>query len=202
MLAERWNRLRYRLYAPVYDFFATPVEKGRRRAYEVADPKPDEKILLVGCGTGIGLEHLPDGSEAVAVDAVPNMVRRTRNRAANLEVDTEAVVADGHRLPLKEDTFDVVVLHLVLSVLTRPEELLAEADRVVSEDGRVSIYDKFVDPDSPPPFPRRLLNPLARLVFSDLNRSLEPMLEETSLRIESREDVLHDLFTVTVARPS
>jgi len=38
----------------------------------------------------------------------------------------------------------------------------------------VSVFDKFLSADADPSVLRRMLNPVARVLFSDLNRRLEP----------------------------
>lgn len=201
-VANRWNRLRYRLYAPVYDTAARPLERGRRRAIERLDPRPDDRILIVGCGTGMDLDYLPEGPPVVAVDLTPAMVHRTVRRAEVLDRDVAVGLADAHTLPFDDDTFDAVLLHLVLSVVPDPDAVVAETERVLAPDGRTSIYDKFSPERGEPSFIRRVANPLARILFADLNRPLEPMLSETSLTVERRETFLSGLYTVTVARPT
>jgi len=200
-LLNRWNRFRYRLYAPVYDWGARPLEKGRKRAIERLDPESGDRILAVGCGTGMDLEYLPDGVEVTAIDITPAMVRRTERRADTLGIDIDARVEDARSLPFEDSSFDAVFLHLVLSVVPDPGEVIAETERVLDPEGEVSIFDKFAPEEGPPSLLRRLLNPLARLLFADLNRPLGPMLAGTSLTVDSREPFLGGLYTVTVARP-
>jgi hypothetical protein len=66
-MTNRWNRLIYRLWAPVYDstlnHFFMP---GRRRALELLDLQRGEKVLLVGVGTGTDLPFLPAGVDATS----------------------------------------------------------------------------------------------------------------------------------------
>lgn len=59
--SNRWNRLRYRLYAPVYDLVARPLRRGRQRAIDRLDLGAADRILVVGCGTGSDLPFLPAG---------------------------------------------------------------------------------------------------------------------------------------------
>jgi ubiquinone/menaquinone biosynthesis C-methylase UbiE len=201
-IADWWNRARYRLYAPVYDWGARPLERGRKRAIERLDPQPGEHILILGSGTGMDLEYLPTGVEVTAIDAVSAMVQRTKARGETVGIDVDARVGDARSLPFDDETFDAVLLHLVLSVVPEPEKVVAESARVLNQDGRVSIYDKFITEGSDPSLLRRAVNPAARFLFADLNRRLEPMVTGTSLDIGKREPFLGGLYTVTIARPN
>lgn len=201
-LTNRWNSIRYRLYAPVYDVVASPLERGRKRAIERLDLDADSRILIVACGTGMDLEYLPEDASVTAVDLLPTMVQRTRQRGRTSEQDVTVGIADAHELPFRDDTFDVVLLHLVLSVVPEPTAVVEETDRVLASDGTVSIYDKFSPADGKPALVRRLANPLARLLFADLNRPLEPMIAETALELDDREPHLGGLYTVVTAHPT
>lgn len=202
VLTNRWNRVRYRLYAPVYDVSARPLERGRKRAIQRLDPDPEDSILILGAGTGADIEYLPETASVTAVDLTPAMVRRTAARGTEREGDVTAGVADAHSLPFEDDSFDAVLLHLVLSVVPDPAAAVAETDRVLASDGRVSIYDKFSPPDGEPGIARRIANPVARLLFADLNRPLEPMVAETSLGVGERDPFLGGLYSVAIARPT
>ncbi len=201
-VAEWWNRTRYRLYAPVYDWFARPFERGRQRAIERLGLESGDRILLVGCGTGMDLEYVPDGVTVTAIDVAPAMVRRTERRGERLGLDVDARVGDAGSLPFSDDAFDAVLLHLVLSVVPEPGEVVAETARVLDADGRVSIYDKFVPAGTEPSLLRRALNPVARVLFADLTRRLDPLVAGTGLELRDREPFLGGLYLVTVARPA
>lgn len=197
-----WNRTRYRAYAPVYDWLAKPLEAGRERALDSLALEPGDRVLIVGCGTGADLPYFPAGVEVAAVDVTPAMVRRTEDRAADLGIDVDARVADARALPFDDDAFDAVVLHLVLAVVPEPHRVLAEVARVLAPDGRASVFDKFLPPDAEPSLLRRALNPIARVLFSDLNRRLEPLLDGSGLAVETRRTVLGDLYTIATLRPT
>jgi ubiquinone/menaquinone biosynthesis C-methylase UbiE len=200
-VSDWWNRTRYGLYAPVYDLVAKPLEPGRGRAIERLDLRAGDRVLVLGCGTGSDLEHLPEGVTVTALDLAPAMVRRTELRADDLGVDVDARVGDARDLPFEDDAFDAVLLHLVLSVVPDATAVVAETDRVLAPDGRASIFDKFVPEGESPSLLRRVVNPAARLLFSDLTTRLEPLLTGTGLEVGPRESFLGGLYTVTVARP-
>jgi len=197
-----WNRTRYQLYAPIYDAVARPLERGRKRAVGRLDLRPDERVLILGAGTGSDLNYLPDDVQVTALDAAPAMVRRTEERAAALGMDVNARMGDAQALPFEDDAFDAVLLHLILSVVPDPGAVAAETARVLAPNGRVSIYDKFVPRGTEPSLLRRALNPVARFLFSDLNRSLTPLLEDTGLEVDGpRESALGGLYTIALACP-
>lgn len=198
----RWNQIRYGLYAPIYDWGARPLDRGRARAIERLDPGPGDRVLLLGSGTGLDLEYLPAGADVTAIDATPAMVRRTEARAASLRFDVDAQVGDARSLPFEDDAFDAVLLHLVLSVIPDPEAVVDETARVLDPDGAVSIYDKFVPEGATPSLLRRAVNPVARLLFADLTRRLEPMVADTDLELTDEESFLGGLYSVRIARPT
>lgn len=78
-------------------------------------------------------------------------------------------------LPYQSNSFDIVVLHLILAVTPNPAHTLNEAARVVKEGGHILIMDKFIRPHERAPI-RRLFSPLigriatrTDVVFEELN---------------------------------
>lgn len=201
-VVDRWERARWQLYAPIYDWVAKPFERGRAQAISQLDIEADDQVLILGSGTGSDLQYLPPGATVTAIDITPAMVERTAARAESLDRDVNAHVGDAQDLPFDDDAFDVVLLHLVLSVVPDPDAVIAETERVLAPDGRISVFDKFVPDGTTPSLLRRAANPIARVLFSDLTRTLEPMLSDTALDIETREWLLGDLYTVAVLRPT
>lgn len=201
-LAAQWKRARWRYYAPSYDIAAKPFERGRQRAIRQLDPQPGERVLIVGCGTGLDLAHLPTGAAITALDLHPANIKRTKARARALGHDVNARVGDAESLPFADDSFDAVLLHLLLAVVPDPHAVAAEAARVLEADGRVSVFDKFIADGTAPSLPRRALNPMARVLFSDLTRRLGPILAGASLGIDRREWVLGGLYSVALVRPA
>lgn len=53
--------------------------------------------------------------------------------------------------------------------------------------GRAVVFDKFVPEGQRPSRRRHLANLVTSVVFSDITRTLEPLLASTPLRIEHRE---------------
>lgn len=203
MLSAEMNRLRYRLYAPIYTTVAKPLDRGRRRAIDRLDLTAQDRILLVGSGPGVDLPYLPDDAAVTAIDLTETMVERTARRGREQTMAVDALVGEAHQLPFEDDAFDAVLCHLILSVVPEPAHVVAEVSRVLTPNGRVSLYDKFVPEGTTPSLLRRAVNPFTRLLFSDVTRALDPMFTDTDLEVCDRESFFADIYTVATAqRPS
>jgi phosphatidylethanolamine/phosphatidyl-N-methylethanolamine N-methyltransferase len=196
---NRWNRIRYTLYAPFYDLIVRRLARGRRRAIELLGVRAGERVLIVGCGTGLDLELLPRDCAVTAVDLTPAMVEKTRARAASLGISIDARVMDAARLDLPDAAFDRVILHLILAVVPDPHATAREAARVLRPGGRASIFDKFLPDTGRASLLRRAANAVTNALATDINRQLGPILEGTGLRIVREEpSVFGGLFRVVV----
>ena len=196
-----WDRLRYTLYAPVYDPIVRRLDAGRRRSLALADLQLGERVLIPGCGTGLDFAHLPPEAEVVAGDVAPGMIRAARAEADRLGSVVEVRRLDAHALDLPDASFDVVLLHLLLAVVPDPEAAIGEAARVLRPGGRVAVFDKFLPDGERPSIRRRLAGAVTRIVATDLNRQLGPLLDGTGLGLEHREPVLFGgLFEAALLR--
>ncbi|MEL6614096.1 MAG: methyltransferase domain-containing protein [Bacteroidota bacterium] len=196
-----WDRLRYTLYAPVYNPVVRRLDAGRRRSLALAKVQPGERVLIPGCGTGLDFALLPSEAEVVAGDVAPGMVHAARAEAGRLGTGIEVRELDAHALDLPEESFDVVLLHLLLAVVPDPEAAIREAARVLQPGGRVAVFDKFLPDGERPSLRRRLAGAVARVVATSLNRQLGPLLDHVGLALEHRGPaLLGGLFEVALAR--
>jgi ubiquinone/menaquinone biosynthesis C-methylase UbiE len=114
------------------------------RAYlsEIVFP-PNARVLEVGCGTGAVARFVarwPNVGDVVGVDPSPALLDKARSLSAGMPM-LSFHEADGKALPFPAHSFDVVVLHTVLTHVPGPDALLAEVWRVLRPQGSVGIGD-------------------------------------------------------------
>jgi ubiquinone/menaquinone biosynthesis C-methylase UbiE len=186
-----WNRLRYTAWAPIYDALAGAAgfTEARRRSIGRLNLGPGNRVLVVGAGTGLDLEYLPADVAITAVDVTPAMLKRLQARAIRSGQEVSVHVMDARKLEFPNESFDAVVMHLVIAVMPDPDLGLQEAERVLRPGGRIAVFDKFLRKGERASLKRRLLNLVAKPLFSDMNRRLEPLVAKTSLQIDHDEPI-------------
>jgi ubiquinone/menaquinone biosynthesis C-methylase UbiE len=186
-----WNRLRYTAWAPTYDAIARVAgfDTARRLSIDRLRLAPGDRVLIVGAGTGLDLDFLPLTIHLTAIDVTPAMLKQLERRAARTGRSVTARIMDARQLAFADSSFDAVVMHLILAVMPQPERGLREAVRVLKPGGRIAVFDKFLRDEERPSLKRRLLNVLAKPLFSDLNRRLGPLMAGTPLVVEHDEPV-------------
>lgn len=184
-----WNKIRYTIYQPFYDVAGGAFSEYREKSIDGLALMPEEKILILGAGTGLDLEYLTKQEQITAIDITPSMIADLMQRAEELGVPVKAKVMDGQALKFPDRKFDVVILHLILAVIPDPEECLREVRRVLKPKGRIAIMDKFVPADGRVSVMRKILNPITNFLFSDITRNINSLLEETGFIINGDEEL-------------
>lgn len=94
--------------------------------------------LDVGCGTGrYSLRIARAGVEVVALDLSSKMLKRLRLKAKNSDVydRVNVVVADGERLPFRENAFDCLVCTLAFDHFEDCDGAAGEFSRILKNNG-------------------------------------------------------------------
>jgi ubiquinone/menaquinone biosynthesis C-methylase UbiE len=101
------------------------------------------RVLEIGAGTGINLEHYPkDGNlEILVSEPDPAMLTRARRRAVLLGREVEFRQAGAYPLPFPDQIFDTIVFTLCLCTIDDPEAALKEARRVLKPEGKVLVLE-------------------------------------------------------------
>lgn len=136
----------YRRYAGFYDLlFGRICEPGRRKAIDLVNDRPNQRILEVGVGTGLALPMYRSDATVVGIDLSPEMLRKARARVARNGLDNiEALVEmDAEHLELADSSFDCVFAVYVASVVPNPAKFVAEMQRVCVPGGDIVVVNHF-----------------------------------------------------------
>lgn len=118
------------------------VEKALEEMFRVLlKPRPGQRVLDVGCGTGNHLLILSRiGLNVCGIDASEHMISKARERLGQRCLLERAWAEE---LPFEDNEFDLVVLINTLEFVEDPIRVLREAGRVASEKVFVGVINSF-----------------------------------------------------------
>jgi phosphatidylethanolamine/phosphatidyl-N-methylethanolamine N-methyltransferase len=175
----------YRLFAGSYDLVFGPIfHPGRRAAVEVANNRPNQRILEVGVGTGLSLPHFRADARVTGIDVSKEMLDKARRRVersglkqveALLEMDAEAT-------SFEDSAFDAVLALYVASVVPDPARFVAEMRRVCKPGGTIVIVNHFTSANPAMRWLEKRLAPLASKIGFHADFPLDSFLAAGRLR--------------------
>lgn len=151
--AEKAGRVRgvFGSVASKYDVMNDAMSMGIHRIWKDAmmdwlAPRPSQRLLDVAGGTGdIAFRFLKraGSGHATVLDLTEAMLIEGRKRAEAeaLAGSLDWVVGDAMALPFADNTFDVYTISFGIRNVTRPEDALREAFRVLRPGGRLMVLE-------------------------------------------------------------
>lgn len=137
--------------ASKYDIMNDVMSVGIHRIWKEAmmdwlAPRAGQKLLDVAGGTGdISFKFLgrAGSGHATVCDITESMLLagKTRAEAATMSESLDWVVGDAMALPFADNTFDVYTISFGIRNVTRPQEALNEAFRVLRPGGRLMVLE-------------------------------------------------------------
>lgn len=133
--------------------------------------RTDGRILDNGCGTGLLFDKLASG-QVVGLDISSEMLKYAAKHTEQL------ILGNSQKLPLKNNSFDVVFCRSLLHHLTEPELAVKEISRVLRSQGEAVFADTN----------RSLLSCLPRMIascgkhFSEEHKNLNRHIMERLLK--------------------
>ncbi|MBU2981219.1 bifunctional demethylmenaquinone methyltransferase/2-methoxy-6-polyprenyl-1,4-benzoquinol methylase UbiE [Lentibacter algarum] len=137
--------------ASKYDIMNDAMSFGIHRIWKEAmmdwlAPRRGQRLLDVAGGTGdVSFKFIERAGEAEAVvcDITEPMLVEGRKRAEaeKLAASLDWVVGDAMALPFPDNSFDVYTISFGIRNVTRPQEALNEAFRVLKPGGRLMVLE-------------------------------------------------------------
>ncbi|MCC5955335.1 MAG: bifunctional demethylmenaquinone methyltransferase/2-methoxy-6-polyprenyl-1,4-benzoquinol methylase UbiE [Natronohydrobacter sp.] len=138
--------------ASKYDVMNDLMSMGIHRVWKEAmmdwlAPRPGQQLLDVAGGTGdVSFRFLGragEGAHATVLDLTEPMLIEGQKRAeaANMAHQLDWIVGDAMALPFEANTFDVYTISFGIRNVTRIEDALSEAFRVLRPGGRLMVLE-------------------------------------------------------------
>ncbi len=143
-VAPRWNNLRRTAFG------LTPDDEPIEYFYQelLAQLRPDECLIELGCGSGTLLEHiLPRTGKTIAVDYSPAMIEEAKRSLGARSTTVDFRLGFLEHLPVGDESADKAVAAMVLHHLSSPQDALQDIARVLKPNGSLLILDLMAHAD-------------------------------------------------------
>lgn len=171
--------------------------------------RAEGRVLEIGLGTGKTLPHYgPNVESLVALEPRIGMTPSLRERLSGASFPVEVVEAAGESIPFRDESFDAVVISMVLCSVDLPSQVLAEVSRVLRPGGRFHFLEHVASEKPSYLKWQHRLNGLQRIIGCgcNLNRRTVDEVQTAGLIIEEMErhvskemPFIPELFPLVVA---
>lgn len=108
--------------------------------FDLAEAKPAERAVDIGCGTGIyTLELARRGAHVVGVDPSWEMISIAREKFRRAGLPGFFVLGSAEALPFRSGCFDLALAVTSLCFVRSPDRTIEETRRVLNSEGRLVL---------------------------------------------------------------
>lgn len=117
--------------------------------------------LEIAIGTGRTIPFYPDGVRVIGIELSSGMLAHAKRRVATARVPVFLIRGDAQRLPIRNDSIDVVISILSLCTIPDDRRALAEAYRVLRPGGKLILVEHVRSPNALVRAVQHVLDPLS-----------------------------------------
>jgi ubiquinone/menaquinone biosynthesis C-methylase UbiE len=170
---------------PSYDSYMRMMTLGRERSLRemtvrLAQVKPGDVVLEVGCGTGTltlaAKRQVGPSGKVYGIDVIPGMIELSQRKAAQANEDVPFQLGSIDDIPFPANHFDAVMCSFMIFHMseTTRRKGIAEVHRVLKPQGRFFVLDLALPPQ---PLPRAIAQTLFGGMLTHDLRELFPIME-------------------------
>ena len=122
-------------------------DKLRRMTVELAQVKPGNNVLEIGCATGsltiFAKQKAGNNGMVAAIDIIPGMIEVSREKAQKANLDINFQLGSIDNIPFPDLQFDVVMCSFMIFHMSEKvrNKGISEIYRVLKPNGRLLILD-------------------------------------------------------------
>ena len=178
-----------KVFPKILDIALRKIEPDRQRVVS----QMRGKVLEIGVGTGANFDHYHPECEVTGIEPGEVMLAHAQQRVDRLSKEDSASFdlqqASAHDLPFEDQSFDQVLVFLVLCTIPDSVRAVQEAARVLKPGGELHYFEHVRSPDAGIARWQDRLNPLWNKFACGchLNRSTEQLLVDQGLELQATE---------------
>ncbi len=178
----------YDIQSAVYDYtFGRLVTNRIARAITHMNIQPGEIVLDIGVGTGNAMPFYPKHGKIIGVDLSSGMLKLARKKSEENNYENITVFqGNALELPFEDSSFDHIFISHVISVVSRPELLVKEAQRVAKPGARIVILNHFLSTNRFMAMLEKWANPICQKVGWRSDLALADLVAKTKIEIDYR----------------
>ena len=153
-------------------------------------PKAKGKILEVGIGSGLNLEHYNHSivESVVGIDpAEPSIkIAKQKINMLSLPFPVEFIIGSAESMSFNDSTFDSIVVGYSLCTIPDVERALSEISRVLKDDGRLYFVEHGLSPEESIQKWQHRIAPYWKKIAGgcNLNRNTEDLIRNAGFSFE------------------
>lgn len=178
-------------YGKSYDrLFGRVFQDGRERAFANMNPRPSDRVLEVGVGTGLCLPLYPPYVRVTGVDFSQGMLAQAQERVGELGLkNVELKQMDVGAMAFADSSFDLVFAAYVLPAVPDHRKAMDEIVRVCRPGGRIIFLNHLLNGSGTLAFFEKLVSPFCARFGFRTDLSLDEVLRGRSVEVRSIEKV-------------
>jgi len=115
---------------------------------EEVNLKPGDHVLDYGCGPGAYVpgtaKRIGAAGKLYALDIHPLALQKVQNLAQKQHLTQVHTICSNCKTEMPDNSVDVVLLYDIFHMLSEPDAILAELQRILKPDGILSVNDHHI----------------------------------------------------------